>query len=508
LESPPPLNNFRANSILAIPQPDKVRICINVSLPKDSNLKDNVKKFELEKVEMTSAKLFSFTILECGIGSKMWKFDFQDAYKNVPVPLSDLRLQGFRWLGAYFVELKQMFGAAASVQNFDILGNTIKSCSLAQCQIPRKLVHRQLDDVPVVVPKHSSWCTEFENVYRNLCSKLNVKLASDCPMFEKAFSNSTFGKVLGIFFNTENLTWSLPKEKTAKCLLSIFNVESKNSVTLLDMQQLMGNLNHVAQMAPFLSNFRFNLNKTLACCISAEPVLLSDEALQELNVWRNFLLDDRGWWPICRLQQAPPICTKVFFTDAAGLPRNTTWKDNIGCGVIGVDEVLDTILAYQFWWPKDFISFARDSKNCRFGEKSSTLEMIALILPFVLIPELLTEQHIVFRTDNLSCVYGLQNRLMKGDETASIFIRSVHLICAYLGSALHAEHTPRCSDWGSSVADSLSRKSTTGFLEQRMLSRWKHINLPEVIDSWLNNPTDDWDLPFKLLKFVEEKTNK
>ncbi len=137
----PPLSNFRANSILAIPQPDKVRICINVSLPKDSNLNDNVKKFELEKVEMSSAKLFSYSVIECGTGSKMWKFDFQDAYKNVPVPLSDLPLQGFRWLGAYFVELKQMFGAAASVQNFDILGNTIKSWSLTHCHILRKLVH-------------------------------------------------------------------------------------------------------------------------------------------------------------------------------------------------------------------------------------------------------------------------------------------------------------------------------------------------------------------------------
>ncbi len=97
---------------------------------------------------------------------------------------------------------------------------------------------------------------------------------------------------------------------------------------------------------------------------------------------------------------------------------------------------------------------------------------------------------------------------MKGDETASIFIRSVHLICAYLGSALHIEHTPRCSDWGSTTADSLSRKRTTGFLEQRMLTRWEHLKLPSALDTWLANPTEDWDLPFQLLKFVQEKTNK
>jgi hypothetical protein len=309
-----------------------------------------------------------------------------------------------------------------------------------------------------------------------------VKLAPDCPLFEKAFSNSTYGKILGIFFDTRNLTWCLPKEKRTKCLLAISNVENKNAVFLLDMQQLMGNLNHVAQMAPFLSFFRFNLNKTLASCNTSEPVMLPDEALQELNVWKNFLLDEQNWWPICRPQQAPPICTKTFFTDAAGLPRNTTWKDDIGCGVVGVSEIGDTILAFQVWWPKKFISIAVDNKNCRYGEKSSTLEIIAIVLPFCLIPEHLTGQHIVFKTDNLSCVYSLQNRLMKGDETASIFIRSVHLICAYLGSVLHIEHTPRCSDWGSTVADSLSCKRTTGFLEQRMLARWQQIlNSPQFL---------------------------
>jgi hypothetical protein len=96
---------------------------------------------------------------------------------------------------------------------------------------------------------------------------------------------------------------------------------------------------------------------------------------------------------------------------------------------------------------------------------------------------------------------------MKGDESASIFIRSVHLACAYLGSVLHVEHTPRCSDWGSSAADSLSRKITTGFLEERMLSRWKHLKIPDVLATWLKNPINDWDLPFKIVKFVEEKTN-
>jgi hypothetical protein len=402
-----------------------------------------------------------------------------------------------------------MFGAAASVQNFDILGNTIKSCVLATCDIPRKLVHRQLDDIPLVAPLNSPWGHEFAEKYKSFCNEINMMLAPDCKLLEKAFSNSSSGKVLGIVFNTETLSWRLPEEKIEKCLKSISVIENKLETTLLDMQQLMGNLNHVGQMSPFLWNFRFNLNKTLAACNNAlEPVLLTDATLQELNVWRNFLLDSEKWSPISHPPHHPPICTKKFFTDAAGLPKGVKWKSNIGCGVVGVDESSDTMLAFQLWWPKEFITNKMDSKGCRFGEKTSTLEQIAILVPFLLVPEKLTNQHIILETDNIACVFGHQNRLMKGDECASIFIRTVHLICAYLGSTLHVLHSPRCSDWGSITADKLTREHTTNFLEERMLVRWKHLSIPKLLQQWLDNPTEDWDLPFKLLEHVQEKLNK
>jgi hypothetical protein len=504
----PPVPNLRANSILAIPQTDKVRICINVSLPAENNLNCNIKANTLEKIEMSSAKLFSFSILECGTGSKMWKFDFVDAYKNVPVPVNDLRLQGFHWLGAYFIELKQMFGAAASVQNFDIVANTVKACCLANCEIPRKLVHRQLDDVPVVCPIKHNWGQDFEKTYRTVCNRIGMALAPDCKKFDKAFSNSTYGKVLGFIFNTENLSWKLPTEKTKKILNEIANIECKQKVTLLDMQKLMGNLNHVGQMCPFLCNFRFNLNKTLAACnVMPEPVTVPDPAFQELNVWRNFLLDEEEWVPICHPPHPPPICTKIFYSDAAGFPKNGSWKANIGCGVVGLDEGSDTCFAYQLWWPKTFITEKTDEKGARFGSKTATLEQIGVLLPLLLIPEKLANQHIIFRTDNIACVFGHQNRLMKGDESASILIRTVHLICAYLGSTIHMEHTPRCSDWGSTVADNLSRASTTGFLENQMIKRWSHLKIPDRLESWLSNPVADWDIPFQLLEYVQDRTS-
>jgi hypothetical protein len=57
----------------------------------------------------------------------MSKIDKKDAYKLVPAPIEDLRLQGFSLLGKYFVETQQIFGSQKAVKNFDRLANTVNS---------------------------------------------------------------------------------------------------------------------------------------------------------------------------------------------------------------------------------------------------------------------------------------------------------------------------------------------------------------------------------------------
>jgi hypothetical protein len=161
-------------------------------------------------------------------------------------------------------------------------------------------------------------------------------------------------------------------------------------------------------MCPFLLNFCFNLNKALANSNSNPIISLSDDALRELNVWKNFLLDNANWCPICHPSYPPPICTKTFYLGAAGFRRNTTWTSQIGCGVVGLNEILDTCLAFQFWWPKKFISEKTDSKGSLFGDKTSTLEQIGILLPLLLIPDMLFNQHIVSRIDNIACAFGHQ----------------------------------------------------------------------------------------------------
>jgi hypothetical protein len=201
---------------MAIQQSGKVRPVLNLSAPEGMSFNDYVNEIELEKVHMTSAKQFASSLIEAGEGAVFSKYDLVDAYKNVPVKIFDLRLQGFSWLSKFFLETRQIFGAKTAVPNYDIFGNTILTLANADAKVPKCFFHRALDDVPVVSSKCRDVCESFDDAYVNTCSDLNVKLAEPCKNFEKAFVHSSYGKVLGYFFSSKPLSWKLPDDKRKK----------------------------------------------------------------------------------------------------------------------------------------------------------------------------------------------------------------------------------------------------------------------------------------------------
>jgi hypothetical protein len=157
-----------------------------------------------------------------------------------------------------------MFGARSAVQNFDIVANTIKTLAIAGCNIPARYIHRQLDDTPSVSPASKNWCNAFLEKYRLICEQINLELAPDCPHFDKSFGPTMMGKFLGVWFKTSDLTWRLSDEKISATLQSIKEVTSSDFLSLPAFQSLMGRLNYISTMCPFMNIFKFDLNTILA----------------------------------------------------------------------------------------------------------------------------------------------------------------------------------------------------------------------------------------------------
>jgi hypothetical protein len=101
---------------------------------------------------------------------------------------------------------------------------------------------------------------------------------------------------------------------------------------------------------------------------------------------------------------------------------------------------------------------ALGSKGACYGSKMVSLECVGLLLPFLCIPGSLSGKVVVFHVDNIAVVYGWHNGASKIDEEASILLRGLHLMAAFLGTTVHVQHEPRRSSDLSILADNLDNK--------------------------------------------------
>lgn len=504
----PPCANFRVNPIIAVVQPGKVRPVLNVSSPDGASYNSNVDETCTEKVKMSSAKQFGQNLKDCGKGAIMSKHDLVAAYKQIPCKIEDLRLQGFCWLGKFFVETRQIFGAKTSVCNYDILGETLKLLALLESDIPHHLVLRQVDDVPSSSPAGSGWCEDFSLKYKQLCTSLNVGLAPSCPLNDKAFENQVRGKVLGVMFDSTDLTWRLSDKKTDKSVTSIVQALDNHTTTLKEWQRLMGRLSDISQMCKFMKIFKQPINELVAGIATDAPgdmlIEISVQAKKDLLIWAGFLCSKFKWLPIESTDLQPPIWCKEFVSDAAGLADTADFRTSPGCGNVGFSEDGQIIFANQLFWPKKFITDSVDGKGVRFGDKTTTLETIGLLIPFLLVPSEFIQQHVILKVDCFGTIFGMQNRFSSGDSSASVFIRAIYLIAAYLECTVHVMHLPRMSDWGAEVADRLSRSASTTMQDKKLIKAFNNRPIPACLRDWFANPVSDWSLAIHLLEHVKK----
>jgi hypothetical protein len=256
-----------------------------------------------------------------------------------------------------------------------------------------------------------------------------------------------------------------------------------------------------------MKSFRQPINQVTADIPADAPDnLLLDipqHVKKDLLVWAGFLQSDLKWFPLYSAINQPPIWVREFVSDAAGLPQDSSFTNRPGFGNVGFSEDGQVIFAYQFLWPKKFITELVDEKGVKFADKTTTLEMIGLLAPLLLRPELFKNHHVLMKVDCFGTVFGMQNRGAKGDKSASVFIRAAYLIAAFLGCSLHVSHLPRVSDWGAQVADRLSRLSSSSTQDKKLLSAFKHRALPECLHRWFELPVLDWNLAILLLDHVK-----
>jgi len=509
-----PFPGFRSNSLMEMDRNDKIRPVINMSGPKNSSFNSNILAKRMEKVRMSTAKSFGYDVREAGKNALMSKFDLKDAFKLIPARQQDWKLQGFSWLGRSFFETQMIFGARPSVSNFDRLGKTVVELAKSSAGLNSVHVHRTLDDIPIVGPENSGITELLSKAVKAVCEEAEIPLAENDEKKEKAFFCEKTGIVLGIGFRTEDASWFISEQKGEKIMSSIYESCCKKYISLNEIQKLMGQLNDLAQMCPFLKMFLSSGYSLLASFKEDYGIvkLIEDQVKKDWLICFNAAKSAKKGLPLQKRPSGPPLGAMSFYTDAAGCKFNLVNGVRINQNKIGdrgaaCTAYMESELVWfcSFSWPMKFLEDLRDEKGAFYGSKMSTLECIGVLLPFLTNPSLMMGKCVVFFTDNLPLVYGFESKNIKFDKSATALIRAIGLMSAYLGCRVWVSHTPRMSCEKAVLADHLSRQSSTTDEEKTMLSFVSTNVLEGVLINWLNNPVDCASLPELLLQEVESK---
>jgi hypothetical protein len=270
----------------------------------------------------------------------------------------------------------------------------------------------------------------------------------------KAFELETRGTVLGTGFCSTDMTWFLSKEKVEKITRRCMDVRSQHHISLLQTQQLMGTVNDFSQLCRFTKFFRHSGNRLLSQFGTNENILIPvpDQLKKDILVICNAAQSTLQGLPIASRKSFPPLSAITFYTDAAGAKYTKIG----GKYVIAPEEFRgvsciegDTVEEIRWWsrmdWPQGFLE-SKDEKGVEFGRKSTTLECIGILIPFVSFPEKIAGRHVVFNVDNKAVHYGWTNGGVKNDTNATEVLKAVHILASFLGCQVHVNHVLRMTN--------------------------------------------------------------
>ena len=237
------------------------------------------------------------------------------------------------------------------------------------------------------------------------------------------------------------MSWKLPAAKAASIVGVIDAFLAARTCCLKDVQKLHGKPSDFAQMSEFMKGFCFQLSKLLGSFENCQSTrrLVPKFLVEDLHIWKKCVLAAKNGMPISAPPLGPPVTAVKFNSDAAGaayrwtdgICENLTLPGDRGVASIGFDNE-KLFFAGGVKWGDALMTKLRDSRGHLWGSKSSALECIGLLIPFVTRPDLIRNKYVILYVDNISLIYAWEKKYCKNDEETSILVRCLHVMEAFL----------------------------------------------------------------------------
>ncbi len=486
----------KINGIMVRPKPDgSARVILNMSAPSGRSVNEGINA-ELFPAKMSSTVKWLRVLERAGKGCVIMKIDWSDAYKHIAVAAEDLELQWFMWLGKGFVELCLIFGSSSSVGIYDRAAKLVLEIVLRISGFSANLVCQHLDDVCAAASKLAD-LMKFEETYRAVAAQLGVQLApTDNP--EKAFKPCTEGVVLGVKYNTEEWTWSIPEDKLSRLMVQIKEVMEADHCRQDAIWSLCGRILHYM---PLIPTGRFNIDHLIkANSVSKDrryPVEISAELRRQLWFWLTMLKVCSATTAIPAPDTKWPAWTLECYTDAAG---GTLDRVGSGCGAV----------SGSWWayvpWSKKINCGVKAADGKKISRKLSALELVGPLICVAAGHRWSRNSHVRAWVDNFGSVKIWEKGYSTHCGLCNTLVKAISTVAAGIGCRFTIEKIRRRSNAGAVMADALSKADFSEFRKTAGESQWLLAEqpawIPPAILYWIAKPEVDESLGARILEDI------
>ena len=117
----PPVEDFRTNPLFVVKRNNKTRTILDLSSPVGSCYNEAIDERRIPIISMSSPREIADLLIKYGPSAHFSKLDHKAAFKLVPIRTDIMALQGFQFLGRFFVESQLVFGSRSSPAIYDRL---------------------------------------------------------------------------------------------------------------------------------------------------------------------------------------------------------------------------------------------------------------------------------------------------------------------------------------------------------------------------------------------------
>lgn len=432
----PPLPTFRCSPLGLVEksQKGKFRLIHHLSFPEGESVNDYISDQEAT-VTYTTFDQAVEQVAKLGKGALIAKADLKDAFRLLPINCDDFNLLGFTLGGDFFFDMALPMGLKISCRYFELFSTFLDW--LINSIMGRRLCVHYLDDwlffSPMASQAESSLCMQVLKRFFAMCKLLGIPVAE-----EKTVLPCTCLTFLGLEIDTNAQQVKVPQCKLDACGQKLKAVQNKSSISLRELQSLLGYLNFLTRAVSggrtFLQRLvhltRGVLDKTVA-------IEIGSEAQADISMWLCFLKEFNG---VTMFLPSEWLQSSVIhlYTDAA------------------------KTLGFGAFFKGRWFNGTWQEVNVSANNSIAYLEYVPVLLAMLVWGLELSNTKIMLHSDN-QAVVAIMNRQSSKCPHIMRLVRRLTLTCLRHNIVLRGEYIQGCSN---TIADKLSRFEMTNFFQE------------------------------------------